>query len=327
MAVEKTRPASEVRKDLEAMGHKVTYSELGIALGLTGRVTGSTDIVGGNRHIAGKLAAFRAASIEVVKPSAETPATPKAVASPRKRSSSAAKGKRVLDARNSRRVKLDFSLSPLDRDSLLKVQTEISELRKKVAWTPPANWDPAVKVGTLPGTNKYMTPKGLVDNVPAGDIRQMRSGMISWKFPEVRVPYRTREKWAKQLEGLYFQAESCRLCGKPIEPSHGPEMAQVFGLLSGRYILPYIDWPFENGTQQELRFRRLHHLHSLWEDQLAVINTKMDKATDEELFSALKAEAQNILERAERNRPGQYSYDNILEALDEVLELWEQEEG
>ena len=233
---------------------------------------------------------------------------------------------RTRQARSSQRVKLDFRLLPADREVLQEVQDWVDAQREKVNWVPPADWSPeATKKGKEPGTITYQTPVGWVDNIPANDFRQMTKGLMAWRVPNPEPRYSDQREMADKLANLSFQDQACRLCGWQIERGQGPEMAQIRKLLNGRFVLPYINHHLSPG-QEELRFRRLHLLCSLWEEELTVILIEIPKATDEVIVEKMQEAAGNVFVEAKKRNPS-VSEDDVYAALDTVLANWEQEEN
>ncbi len=230
--------------------------------------------------------------------------------------------------RRSHRVTLDFSLARDDKAMLQLIQGWVDGKRAKVEFKLEPGWKPehATK-GSEPGTICYALPNGVkVDNVPAADFMEMKNGKIPWRIPTPNPRVGELRKWATELANLSFQAQDCRLCGRSIKTVDGPEMAQIKQLLAGKFVLPYINHPLV-GDQRELRFRRLHLLCSVWEEQLVDIQLKLDEATNEEIANELVAVAPKVLEQARRRNP-KVTEDEIFETLDIVLVRWEKtEEG
>ncbi len=225
--------------------------------------------------------------------------------------------------RNADRVQLVFPLEPEDRQTLEEIQAWVDEQRAKCEYELPDNWRPErKKKGDEAGTISYLTPIGWVDNIPVMDFRRMEQGLLAWALPEPNPPVGQIRAMARKLEQLRFQDSDCRMCGKPIEPGKGPEFAQIHHLLKGRFVLPYIRHSLAEG-QTELRFRRLHLLHALWEETVVDVQLRLDEATDEQIVKELTTAIPRVHELANRRRPGT-TEDEVINALDEVLAYWEE---
>jgi hypothetical protein len=98
-------------------------------------------------------------------------------------------------------------------------------------------------------------------------------------------------------------------------------MSQVYGLLRGIYVLPYIGESMKP-NQQELRFRRLHLLHALWETKLAEVQIRMDDESDEDIAKELQGEIGAVLRDAKQKRPDT-TREDVTNSLYEVLDFWD----
>ncbi len=235
-----------------------------------------------------------------------------------------ARAGRNRQSKTAKRVQLDFSLQPTDRTALREIQDWVNTQIARMAWIPETGWTPAAghrKPGSEQGTISYKTPVGWVDNVPANDFRRMTTGVLAWKVPSPNPSYSEQRKQADRLASLEFQATTCRMCGKPLEKEDGPEMSQIRKLLEGRFVLPYIHESLGSGVE-ELRFRRLHLLHSVWEERLAGIQIELDLVSSAELAKRLEDAVPAVLAEAKRRKPDT-TEDDVYAALDEVLEYWE----
>lgn len=243
------------------------------------------------------------------------------------------RAQQLKDERSGRRVKLNFTLMPGDRQTLREVQDWVNEKRRnRIYQELSPDFRPSKRrAGSERGTIAYETPAGWVDNVPAGDFQMMMSGRLPWQTPDMDISWEEIKGQANKLAALGFQSQTCRLCGKPIERGQGPEVAQIHSLLKGFFVLPYIGEPLKP-RQQELRFRRLHLLHSLWEAKLVDVQLRMEEATDEDIARELFAEIEGVLRDAQQKRPDT-TQEDVMTSLNEVLEYWEagavefQEEG
>jgi hypothetical protein len=166
-----------------------------------------------------------------------------------------------------------------------------------------------------------------VEDVPAGDFRRMTTGALAWGIPTPRPAASQIHKYAKMLRELSFQDKECRLCCQELDDQESPEVAQIWKLLEGRFVAPFINHELKTG-QRELGFRRMHILCSLWEDELAKVQLALTDvtATDEELAMQLTDAIPKVLELARKRRPGMMEED-VFRALDVVLALWEAEEN
>ncbi|OYV42350.1 MAG: hypothetical protein B7X10_06700 [Burkholderiales bacterium 21-58-4] len=223
-------------------------------------------------------------------------------------------------------MRLEFTLEPEDRETLMEVQEWIDKQREAHKWTPLAGWKPEdQKPGKQDGTITYRTPIGWVDDIPVADFRRMKTGKLGWALPIPRPSAKKMREMADKLANLHFQDSVCRLCNQPLKDEDGPEMAQIHKLLEGRFVLPYINHPLAPG-QKELRFRRLHLLHSVWEERLVTIELERDDLSDEELVEALLTAAPEVLADARKRQP-RTTEEDVMKSLDEVLAYWEELDG
>lgn len=238
-----------------------------------------------------------------------------------------ARAGRTRQQRSSKRVKLDFSLSLQDKQALIEIQEWVDHQRGLRTWEPEAGWRPSrTHDGDEPGTISYETPVGWVENVPASDFRRMAEGKLNWIIPVPDPHIGELRRQARRLADLSFQARECRMCHQPIDEGEGPEMAQIRQLLQGRWVLPYISHSLKDG-QQELRFRRLHLLHAVWEEAYAriLVKSTIESYSDRDLAKMLTEAGPVVLGVAQRRRP-HTTETEIYMALDEVLAAWEREE-
>jgi hypothetical protein len=239
----------------------------------------------------------------------ETLATAMKIQAPTSRGSSTkSTARRIRQRKTEARVKLDFRLLPGDRSTLESVQEWVDEHRQPL----PDDFAPKKVKQKGGGLISYEVPgRGWVDNVPAVEFAKMQNGTMPWKVPE---PNRgdIREQ-AQKLESLSFQAKECRVCHKEIQAGRGPEMALMYQLLNGRFVLPFIGHLLEN-NQTEARFRRAHLICAIGEDQIA----KILVASDANLGDALGEIIDDILREAQQKRP-ETTIDEVEASLDDIL--------
>lgn len=271
-------------------GHDIPYAKIKKELGLTGRVTKQFKMQSSDlRTLARKLRHRK-------------------LKQPQAGSSSSGGAHRTRARKSQARAPKDFNILPGDYKILNEVQEWVDSCNDVL----PENFKPSkVKESSRDGMIAYEIPGyGWVD-VPAVDFAKMKNGTKPWKRIEPSKEEVRRQ--AKKLEKLSFQAKECRVCNKEIKEGTGPEYALMYHLLSGRFVLPYIDHELKD-RQTEARFRRNHLICSILENEIA----KILVVEDAELEGVLDLVISRTLEQAQQKQPD-LTEDDVEEKLDDVL--------
>lgn len=224
-------------------------------------------------------------------------------------------GRAIQDRRRSARAPRDVRILAGDTKILEEVQAWVDEQRKPL----PKGWKPKnQRRGDKQGEVAYEAPSGWV-SIPATEFARMQKGTASWRDAE--PPLAERKVQAKKLKNLSFQPQECRFCRREIKDQHSPELSQIWQLLRGYFVLPYINHPLV-GNQSELRFRRMHLPCSLLEDKLA--NLLINGDPDLDLAKALAEAVDGVLILAQE-KVAETTEDDIFEALDAALAYIEKE--
>ena len=299
----------------EKTGHRPNLSQLAEVL-VVPKVTGLTEIDLSVENVIAKLAKsdpkHYTVSTEPAKPSGDAKKAPA-----KKRTSGRHSGaSHIRSQKAEKRAPRDRRILPGDLKVLEEVQAWVDLQRLPL----PSDFKPSkTRKGTESGTMSYLIPRrGWVENVPAVDFARMQNGSLEWKVLE---PERKEVRaQADRLAGLSFQAEECRVCNKPIPKGRGPEVALVYQLLYGRFVLPWINHPLVGG-QTEARFRRAELICALLEEELVNILMATGKSVSDELIKVIE----KVTTEAQKKVPN-VTEDEIIEKLDDVLAYIEKQE-